>query len=539
VFVSSRQDTVQAAKKARDEVAERDIPMGARGDYDFHNAADDLQNDTLRKSVLDGVAFHHAGLSKGDKDRVEEWFKEGKIQLLFSTSTLAWGVNLPARCVVLRDTKLHDPLEGEVDMSPLDILQMLGRAGRPEYDDVGYGWVISDRAEADKYRRLLREGKEIESRLGGNVDVHLNAEIAMATIRDLGDVMDWLETTFYYVRARSNPDEYGIENFRDDLRGRVRTALDRLDNRGFVDIDEADLSVSATALGRLASKFYLRLDTAEEFRDLAGRDRIETDDVLRTVADAAEFDSVSARQSEREAVSSVLTGRDAGDLDPGARKVLAILRSTMTGTTPAELRSDAWVITQNGLRLLAALRAFLERFAGPRAANLARRVEARIEHGVSSDAVGLTAIDGVGSGRASKLATEDIATPPDVCAAGEDGLVRAGLSAGVAAAVLESARDLPRVEVEWGRFPDSISRGDNDMREVTVRNESAGAQAGIRATVNGVEMTATTTYLDGEATIPVGVFGAPDDGEMEYVVEVSFPELPLLPTTDSRTVRVE
>jgi len=109
VFVSSRQDTVQAAKKARDEIAERDIPMGARGDYDFHTESKDLENDTLRKSALDGVAFHHAGLSKNDRDLVEEWFKQGHIELLFSTSTLAWGVNLPARCVVIRDTKLHDP----------------------------------------------------------------------------------------------------------------------------------------------------------------------------------------------------------------------------------------------------------------------------------------------------------------------------------------------------------------------------------------------------------------------------------------------
>ncbi|UPW01822.1 DEAD/DEAH box helicase [Halorussus gelatinilyticus] len=553
VFVSSRQDTVQAAKKARDEIGERDIPMGARGDYDFHNDAQELQNDTLRKSVLDGVAFHHAGLSKGDKDRVEEWFKQGKIQLLFSTSTLAWGVNLPARCVVLRDTKLHDPLEGEVDMSPLDILQMLGRAGRPEYDDVGYGWVVCDHSEADKYRRLLREGKEIESRLaegpdsgdsgsrrsssGGDLDAHLNAEIAMGTIRDLGDVIDWLETTFYYVRAKSNPDAYGLDDLQADLRTRVREALERLDSRGFVDIGD-DLSVSATPLGRLASKFYLRLDTAGEFHDLARREEIETGDVLRTVADAAEFDSVSARQSEREAVDSVLVGQDAGELEPGARKVLAILRSTMTGTTPGELRSDAWVITQNALRLLAALRAFLERFDRPRAANLARRIEARIEHGVSSDAVGLTAIDGVGSGRASKLAKEGIAAPADVREAGEDGLVDAGLSAGVAEAVLESASDLPRISVSWGAFPDAIARGENDMREVTVRNAGDGTQVGIRVTVNGVEMTETTTYLDGETTVPVGVFGGTDD-EMEYVVEVAFPELPLLPVTDSRTVGVE
>ncbi|USZ66751.1 DEAD/DEAH box helicase [Halorussus salilacus] len=537
VFVSSRQDTVQAAKKSRDEIAERDIPVGARGDYDFHTETKELDNETLRKSVLDGVAFHHAGLSKNDKDRVEEWFKQDKIQLLFSTSTLAWGVNLPARCVVLRDTKLHDPLEGEVDMSPLDVLQMLGRAGRPEYDDVGYGWVVADRSEADKYRRLLREGKEIESRLAEDLDAHLNAEIAMGTIRDLGDVMDWLETTFYYVRARAKPDEYGLDDVRDDLRDRVRSALDRLDTRGFVDIGD-DLGVSATPLGRLASKFYLRLDTAEEFHDLAQREDIEAADVLRTVASAAEFDSVSARQSEREAVSSVLVGQQTAEMDPGARKVLAILRSSMTGTTPGELRSDAWVITRNALRLLAALRAFLDRFDRPAAANLARRVEARIDHGVSGDAVGLTAIDGVGSGRASKLAKEGLATPADVREAGIDGLAGSGLSEGVAERVLESTRDLPRIAVEWGAFPDSIPQGDNDMREVTVGNSGGGAQVGLRVTVNGVEMTARSTYLDGETTVPVGVFGGTDD-EMEYTVEVTFPELPLLPVADSRTVRVK
>jgi len=64
----------------------------AGGDYDFHNEAKELTNDTLRQSVTDGVGFHHAGLGKEDRDRVEEWFKQGKIKLLFSTSsTLAWG----------------------------------------------------------------------------------------------------------------------------------------------------------------------------------------------------------------------------------------------------------------------------------------------------------------------------------------------------------------------------------------------------------------------------------------------------------------
>ncbi|HKL30161.1 MAG TPA: helicase-related protein, partial [Natrialbaceae archaeon] len=504
----------------------------ARGDYDFHNDAADLSNDTLRQSVLDGVGFHHAGLSKSDKDRVEAWFKAGKIQLLFSTSTLAWGVNLPARCVVIRDTKLHDPLEGEVDMSPLDILQMLGRAGRPDYDDVGYGWVVCDAGEADKYRRLLRDGKPIESRLAEDLDAHLNAEIAMGTIRDLDDVMSWLETTFYYVRAQSAPAEYEFGSLRD----RVRSVLDDLVDRGFVETGE-DLSIEATALGRLASKYYLRLDTAAGFRDLATRDSIDEDAILRAVATAAEFDSVSARQSERDGITAVL-GNRGDDLEPSARKVLAILRGGMSGTTPPDLQSDAWVIRQNALRLLAACRAFLERFADAHAANLARRIEARVENGVPAGAVGLTAIDGVGSGRASKLDAEGVSTPDDVRDADVEGLMAAGLSEGVSERVLESARNLPAVGIEWGAFPDSIPHGENDMREVRIRNGGDAASVGIRVTVNGREMTTRETYLADEETVPVGVFGA-DVDELAVRVSVAFPDRPLLPVAEERSVRVE
>ncbi len=536
VFVASRQDTVRAAEKARDELAERDVEISSRGDYEYHTAATELSNDTLRKSVVDGVGFHHAGLSKGDKDRVEEWFKEGKIQLLFSTSTLAWGVNLPARCVVIRDTKLHDPLEGEVDMSPLDILQMLGRAGRPGYDDAGYAHVICDGVDAEKYRQLLADGKPIESRLAEELDAHLNAEIALGVVDDIEDVMSWLETTFYYTRAGSAPDQYDDSA---SLRDRVSGTLKRLVDGGFV--DQSGLEIKPTALGRLASQFYLRLDTAAAFYRLCERANddetppLDESAVLHTVADAAEFDSVSARRDERGTFGAVL-GDEGADLDPGNRKVLAILRAGMSGTTPGELQSDAWVIRQNGLRFLAALRAFCERFSTPRDANLVRRIEARVEHGISAEAVGLVAIGGVGAGRAQKLAREGLVDPADVRVAGVEGLVAAGLSEGVAERILAQARELPTLSIEWSNMPDAIASGENTMGEVTVKNAESGSPAGVRLTVNGVEMTAETRYL-GETTLPVGVFGG-DADELVYEVEIAFSELPLRPITDRRTVRI-
>ncbi|GGL45735.1 DEAD/DEAH box helicase [Halocalculus aciditolerans] len=536
VFCASRQDAKQAAKKARDELAERDIPMGARGDYDFHNDAKELENSTLRKSVLDGVAFHHAGLNKGDKDRVEQWFKDGKIELLFSTSTLAWGVNLPARCVVIRDTKYHDPLEGEVDMSPLDVLQMLGRAGRPGYDDVGYGWVVTDRSDADTYRTLLREGKEIESQLAADLVEHLNAEVAMGTVHGVEDAIDWLETTFYYHRAKSEPDEYGFDGIRD----RVRETLDDLRERGFVEADGGVLA--PTTLGVLCSTFYLRLDTASAFHALATQDGdFREDDVLQAVAAAREFDSVNARHGEKDAVRKVL-GNRGDDLEPGQQKVLAILVGSMRGSVPPELRSDAWVIRQNALRLLAAAGAFMDRYDRPRGENLAERLAARVDTGVPADAVGLTAIDGIASGRAHKLADADVETPAAVIDAGASGLVDAGLSESLADRVLDQAEGLPAVTFDWGDFPDRVAMGENEACEVTVRNAGGGGRAHVRVTAtpddgDPVEMTTTTGYLDDPLTVPVGVFGANAES-LTYTVEVTFPDYPLRPDSDSRTVRV-
>ena len=121
--------------------------------------------------------------------------------------------------------------------------------------------------------------------------------------------------------------------------------------------------------------------------------------------------------------------------------------------------------------------------------------------------------------------------------AGVDGLVSAGLSEGLAERVLEQARSLPDLSFEWSDVPETIARGENAMAEVTVRNGGDGSPAGIRVTVNGVEMSAETRYL-GTTTLPVGVFGG-DAETLTYEVEVAFSGLPLLPAVDSRTVRVE
>jgi hypothetical protein len=70
-------------------------------------------------------------VARTDRTLVEELFADGHVQVLVSTATLAWGVNLPAHTVIIKGTQIYSPEKGRwTELSPLDVMQMLGRAGR-------------------------------------------------------------------------------------------------------------------------------------------------------------------------------------------------------------------------------------------------------------------------------------------------------------------------------------------------------------------------------------------------------------------------
>lgn len=127
--------------------------------------------------------MHHAGLSASDRKIVEDLFLKQKIQVLVATSTLAWGVNLPARLVIVKGTEFFDPKSKRyVDMPVTDILQMIGRAGRPQFDDKGIACVYVEQTKKNFYRQYLNDPFPIESALLGQLHDHINAEIANGTI---------------------------------------------------------------------------------------------------------------------------------------------------------------------------------------------------------------------------------------------------------------------------------------------------------------------------------------------------------------------
>lgn len=86
--------------------------------------------------LLSGVAAHHAGCLPAWKTMVEELFQEGLIKVVFATETLAAGINMPARAVVLSTTSKRDAL-GPRSLTVNEFMQMAGRAGRRGYDTQG------------------------------------------------------------------------------------------------------------------------------------------------------------------------------------------------------------------------------------------------------------------------------------------------------------------------------------------------------------------------------------------------------------------
>ena len=157
----------------------------------------------LQHFVAHGVAFHHAGLRHDQRKLVEELFKAKKIKALVATPTLAAGINLPARRVVVRDSKRWDGTQGEYVYLPvMEVKQMLGRAGRPRYDKEGEGILCArNEWEADKFLENYIRGdpEEVESKLGTETALrsHILSSIATGYCGTVEELIEFLDGTFF------------------------------------------------------------------------------------------------------------------------------------------------------------------------------------------------------------------------------------------------------------------------------------------------------------------------------------------------------
>jgi helicase len=213
VFVSTRKSTeaqaeklVQAARPYLSEAnvaALKDAAAGLKGGGAAGSGGDETTVERkLAKCILGGAAFHHAGLRNAERTLVERLFKQGHLKCLSATPTLAAGVNLPARRVVVRDLFRYDVNAGNQPIPVLEYKQMAGRAGRPRYDTVGEAITIAKTPEQRSeilLSFLLAETEKVESKLGTEnaLRTHVLSSIASGFVRDEAELDAFMKATFY------------------------------------------------------------------------------------------------------------------------------------------------------------------------------------------------------------------------------------------------------------------------------------------------------------------------------------------------------
>ena len=261
---------------------------------------DTVRDPHLKHMLAFGIGMHHAGLIPADRLTVEHLYLEQKIQVLVCTSTLAWGVNFPAHLVVIKGTEYYDAATHRyVDFPITDVLQMMGRAGRPQFDDDGVAVVLVQESKKNFYLNFLHSPFPVESSLVSQLHDHINAEVVAGTIRSTHDAVQYLTWTFLYRRLLLNPSYYGVEDATAEglnafLLTLVKDTLGELEQAGLIRCRDV---VEATALGRIASYYYLHYTTMTTFmqRLSATADLI---DILGCLSWASEYSELPVRHNE-------------------------------------------------------------------------------------------------------------------------------------------------------------------------------------------------------------------------------------------------
>jgi|AntRauTorckE5430_2_1112549.scaffolds.fasta_scaffold01823_5 replicative superfamily II helicase len=193
--------------------------------------------------------------------------------LILTSATLAWGVNLPAHFVIVKGTEYFDGKESRyVDYPVTDVLQMMGRAGRPQFDTKGVSLVMVEEGKKNFYKKFLYDPFPVESCLAPRLAGTLNAEIAIGTVSSIEDCLGYLDWTFFARRCKMNPSFYGAKSsdevdIVDFLHKTVLDCVEELKEARCVSSDDDGINLAPTHLGVIASKYYLNPKTPHQMEE--------------------------------------------------------------------------------------------------------------------------------------------------------------------------------------------------------------------------------------------------------------------------------
>ena len=382
IFCQTQKGTINSAKQLVNDYQEGklinmklDIPTKKI----LNDISNSINNKQLSSFVKFGIAFHNAGLSLNDRQIIEDNFKINAIKIICTTSTLSQGVNLPARLVIIKSTNCYKGHNiGYSEYTKIEIDQMCGRAGRPQYDNKGIAVIMTESYKTDKFERISNE--KIESHLKPNIVEHINAEIATGIIKDIETGLIWIKNTFMYIRMNKEPAKFGIKaQFKKSIEKVIDDYLRHLIQKTFKDLSESSLieinenkTVSPLKLCKKMSKNYVRFQTMKTInkmmkeqngRCIVGNQVIQQ--IIEILSKSEEFSNLRSKIEERKALNelnkepiSEIRFKLKGAIDTGQKKAYLLIQSAISGKVLEnwELRKQQNEICQTSLRILNCIR---------------------------------------------------------------------------------------------------------------------------------------------------------------------------------------
>ncbi len=418
VFTSTRKNAATLAKKIAEETESAlSKPLKRTLEQEAENILNADERTRLSDGLADlvkcGAAFHHAGLAGAHRRIIENLFREGKIKVLTATPTLAFGMNLPARIVVIQDYRRYEAGYGYYPISVLEYKQMAGRAGRPKYDKNGEAILIAKTADEADYLMesfILARPERIWSRLAVEriIRGHVLATVASDFAHTEAGVYEFFGKTFYAY-------QYDVKA----IKAVISRILKYLYDEQMLNVDKENLL--ATKFGKRTSELYIDPVSAVTIRDAlrTSPERLTELSILHLITHTPDMGPVMRPYGEEIERIAVQVERHREELfvpPPnewddhvafeqylGEFKTAMILNSWIEENTEERLLEefrvqpgDLYRIIENGKWLLHATQELADLLKEKKALPLISELNERVAKGIKKELLPLARLEGVG-----------------------------------------------------------------------------------------------------------------------------------------------
>jgi helicase len=384
-----------------------------------HNEHTELVK-TLAELVKKGVAFHHAGLNSSCRQTVETEFRNGRIKLLAATPTLAAGVNLPARRVVISSISRYNSHVGaNRPISVLEYKQLCGRAGRPQYDDYGEAIIVGNYNGPELIDYYVNgEPEPIISKITD--DKSLRTHVLSLIVTSPGIKKDEILNFFLQTLG-------GLQSSKHTIKFGIDIAIKFLLTENLI-IKKGERFVG-TDFGKKVSKLYIDPLTAIYFRDsldLINEGKKHTLGILHLISNCEEFfPKFALRNKDYETLSVILENNSAELIQPiseyDCSRSLMALQSWITESSEISLSDNLKIesgdmhrMVQTAEWLLYCLRELAKQAGKAELLEELDILRKRVIYGIREELIDLVKIKGIGRIRARKLYNHGVKTLDDL-----------------------------------------------------------------------------------------------------------------------------